>query len=206
VADYSIPDLTAWEAFCPSCKTYGSARRAQEGDVLSREEYFEFVCMECHTVLLTFQRAKVTERFNEQTTPDGHELIYDVRKGGDVVGELCATQHQRPDRVVALERTEAIPVPYGEVMEVFQKQPDRLAQLVEVFCHALVEAYEQMNSLAIDDTVHTASDLSCLRSGGDRRAGQGSMAPLLAKAVGGSRRMRPEECYLVDLEASFIVT
>src|SRR6476661_6127143 len=29
-------------------------------------------------------------------TPDGHELIYDVRKGGDVVGELCASQHERP--------------------------------------------------------------------------------------------------------------
>lgn len=87
-------------------------------------------------------------------TPDGHELIYDVRKGGDVVGELCATQRQRPDRVVALERTEAISVPYGEVMEVLHKQPNLLAQLVEVFCQALVEAYEQVNSLAVDDTVH----------------------------------------------------
>jgi hypothetical protein len=67
VADYSIPDLTGWEAFCPWCEIYGAARRAQERDVLSRKEYFEFVCMECHTVLLTFQRAKVTERFNEQT-------------------------------------------------------------------------------------------------------------------------------------------
>lgn len=87
-------------------------------------------------------------------TPDGHELIYDVRKGGDVVGELCATQRQRPDRVVALERTEAIAVPYGEVMEVLHKQPNLLAQLVEVFCQALVEAYEQVNSLAVDDTIH----------------------------------------------------
>jgi CRP/FNR family transcriptional regulator, cyclic AMP receptor protein len=87
-------------------------------------------------------------------TSEGHELIYDVRKGGDVVGELCATQHQRPDRVVALERTEAISVPYGEVMEVLHKQPNLLAQLVEVFCQALVEAYEQVNSLAVDDTVH----------------------------------------------------
>lgn len=87
-------------------------------------------------------------------TPDGHEIIYDVRKGGDVVGELCAAQLERPDRAVALEDTEAIPVPYGEVMEVLRKQPDLLDRLVEVFCRALTEAYEQVTSLAVDDTVH----------------------------------------------------
>jgi CRP/FNR family transcriptional regulator, cyclic AMP receptor protein len=87
-------------------------------------------------------------------TSDGHELIYDVRKGGDVVGELCACQHERPDRAVALEDTEAIPVPYSEVMEVLRKQPDLLDRLVEVFCGALIEAYEQVNTLAVDDTVH----------------------------------------------------
>jgi CRP/FNR family transcriptional regulator, cyclic AMP receptor protein len=87
-------------------------------------------------------------------TPDGHELIYDVRKGGDVIGELCAAQRERPDRALTLERTEAIPVPYREVMEVLRKQPDLLDRLVEVFCGALTEAYEQVSSLAVDDTVH----------------------------------------------------
>jgi CRP/FNR family cyclic AMP-dependent transcriptional regulator len=87
-------------------------------------------------------------------TPGGHELIYDVRKGGDVIGELCASQHERPDRAVALEDTEAIPVPYSDVMAVLRKQPDLLDRLVEVFCQALTEAYEQVNTLAVDDTVH----------------------------------------------------
>jgi CRP-like cAMP-binding protein len=87
-------------------------------------------------------------------TPDGHELIYDVRKGGDVVGELCASQSKRQDRAVALEDTQAIPVPYGEVMEVLRKQPDLLDRLVEGFCRALTEAYEQVNTLAVDDIVH----------------------------------------------------
>ena len=87
-------------------------------------------------------------------TPDGHELIYDVRKGGDVVGELCASQNDRPDRAVALEDTEAVPVPYEEVMKVMQKQPGLLDRLVELFCRALTEAYEQVNILAVDDTLH----------------------------------------------------
>ncbi len=87
-------------------------------------------------------------------TSDGHELIYDVRKGGDVVGELCASEARRPDRAVALEQTEAIPVPFQDVMEVVRRRPDLLARLVDVFCKALGEAYAQVNTLAVDDTVH----------------------------------------------------
>jgi CRP/FNR family cyclic AMP-dependent transcriptional regulator len=87
-------------------------------------------------------------------TSDGHELIYDVRKGGDVVGELCASEASRPDRAVALEETKAIPVPFADVMEVVRKQPELLARLVEVFCQALSEAYDQVNTLAVDDTAH----------------------------------------------------
>lgn len=87
-------------------------------------------------------------------TPDGHELIYDVRKAGDVVGELCASQNERPDRAVALEDTEAVLVPYDEVMEVLRKQLGLLDRLVELFCRALTEAYEQVNILALDGTLH----------------------------------------------------
>jgi CRP/FNR family transcriptional regulator, cyclic AMP receptor protein len=87
-------------------------------------------------------------------TSDGHELIYDVRKGGDVVGELCASETRRPDRAVALEQTEAIPVPFEDVLEAVRKQPDLLARLVDVFCRALNEAYAQVNTLAVDDTAH----------------------------------------------------
>jgi CRP-like cAMP-binding protein len=87
-------------------------------------------------------------------TPDGHELIYDVRKGGDVVGELCASRRERLDRAIALEATEAIPVPYDEVMEIMRKHTDLLDRLVELFCRALTEAYEQVNILAVDNTVH----------------------------------------------------
>jgi len=38
-----------------------------------------------------------------------------------------------------------------------QKQPDLLARLVDVFCRALNEAYAQVNTLAVDDTVHLLS-------------------------------------------------
>jgi len=86
-------------------------------------------------------------------TSDGHELIYDVRKGGDVVGELCVSEERRPDRAVALEQTEAVPVPFQEVMQILRDQPELLTRLVGLFCQALKEAYAQVNTLAVDDTL-----------------------------------------------------
>lgn len=87
-------------------------------------------------------------------TEDGHELIYDVRKVGDVVGELCASDQPRQDRAVALERTEAIAVPFDELLEIVQKNRELLRQLVQVFCESLSDAYDQLNSMAFSDTVH----------------------------------------------------
>jgi hypothetical protein len=48
-------------------------------------------------------------------------------KGGDVIGELCASEELRPDRAVALEETEAICVPFEEVMQHVLKRPDLIA-------------------------------------------------------------------------------
>jgi CRP/FNR family transcriptional regulator, cyclic AMP receptor protein len=87
-------------------------------------------------------------------TPDGNELIYEIRKAGDVIGELCACKYPRPDRAVALEQLEAIPVPYQEVIEALRKSPDLLVLLLDVLCKALTSAYEQIVSLAMDDTLH----------------------------------------------------
>lgn len=86
-------------------------------------------------------------------TEDGRELIYDVRKRGDVVGELCASDQPRRDRAVALEQTEITAVPLDDVLEIVQKNRELLRQLVQVFCDSLSDAYDQLNSVAFSDTV-----------------------------------------------------
>jgi CRP/FNR family cyclic AMP-dependent transcriptional regulator len=87
-------------------------------------------------------------------TANGREVIYDIRRGGDVVGELCVSEPARPDRAVALEQTDAIAVPFEDVLEVLLKRPDMIALLINVFCRALKEAYTQVNTLAVEDTIH----------------------------------------------------
>ena len=66
-------------------------------------------------------------------TATGGELIYDVRKGGDVVGELCASEKERSDRAVTLEATDAIVVPFDDIKSLLMTQPSLAAALIEVF-------------------------------------------------------------------------
>jgi CRP-like cAMP-binding protein len=49
-------------------------------------------------------------------TEEGREIIYDVRTGGDVVGELCALDRPRRDRAVAIDKTAAIAIQFEEVV------------------------------------------------------------------------------------------
>ncbi len=87
-------------------------------------------------------------------TEDGHEVIYDIRNEGDVAGELCACKSPRPDRAVALEQTEVVPVAYSEILDFLQKNPDLVGNIVAAFCDSLSDAYEQVNTMALDDTLH----------------------------------------------------
>jgi len=86
-------------------------------------------------------------------TSSGQEVIYDVRKQGDVVGELCASELERLDRAVALERTDAISVSFQEIRDILMTRPDLMIGMIDVFCRALKEAYAQINTLTSDSIV-----------------------------------------------------
>jgi CRP-like cAMP-binding protein len=85
------------------------------------------------------------------TTDLGREIIYHVRKGGDVVGELCVMGPVRRDRAVAVERTEAIAIRFDEITQAMAGQPTLLRQVLVALCDGLAEAYDQINRLAEDD-------------------------------------------------------
>ncbi len=103
---------------------------------------------------------------------DGGEIIYDIRKEGGVVGELCAHRSPRSDRAVALELSDVIPVPYSEIVEVLRKNPEFLGRLIAIFCDCLNDAYEQINTLAFHDTARRLTHvLLDLASKIGRRAG-----------------------------------
>jgi CRP-like cAMP-binding protein len=79
-------------------------------------------------------------------TESGREIIYDLRKARDVVGELCALEALRRDRAVAVERAETIPVPFEDVMASLAEHPALLHDFVGMFCSALADAREQVSA------------------------------------------------------------
>jgi CRP/FNR family transcriptional regulator, cyclic AMP receptor protein len=87
-------------------------------------------------------------------TAEGQEIIYDLRKDGDVVGELCACEASRRDRAVALEPSEVIAVPYDEILDSLQKNRTVLQEILEVICRSLSSAYEQAELLSSGDMLH----------------------------------------------------
>lgn len=86
-------------------------------------------------------------------TDDGRELIYDLRKDGDVVGELCVCDIPRHDRAVALESTELTPVPYEEILDSLQQNRDALHEVFAAVCRALSSAYDQVSLLSSGGTL-----------------------------------------------------
>jgi CRP-like cAMP-binding protein len=90
---------------------------------------------------------------------DGREIVYDLRKEGDVVGELCALHEVRRDRAVALTRVVAIVVPFDEVAEMLAKHVVMLKEFIGIFCGALSDAYERIDSLAFDSVVHRTANV-----------------------------------------------
>lgn len=89
----------------------------------------------------------------------GREIIYDLRKDGDVVGELCALEPMREDRAIAVEHTEAVPVAFDELMDALVKHPALLRDLVGIFCSSISEAYDQVNRLATDNVMPRLVDV-----------------------------------------------
>lgn len=87
-------------------------------------------------------------------TDQGREIIYAIRRDGDVVGELCAIENMRRERAVALERTEAVPVSLDEVLDVLAREQNLLREFIGVLCCDLAEAYDQVNRMAEDSVMH----------------------------------------------------
>jgi CRP-like cAMP-binding protein len=82
--------------------------------------------------------------------PDGREIVYDLRKERDVIGELCLFDEIRRDRAVALVPTVAVVVPFEEVLGSLAHNVALVREFATIFCGALARAYERIDSLAFD--------------------------------------------------------
>ena len=87
-------------------------------------------------------------------TQQGREIIYDVRKDGDVVGELCALDTSRRDRAVAVDATRAIVIGFEEVVATLTGNTLLLTTFIAALSGVLADAYEQLNRVVRGDVSH----------------------------------------------------
>ncbi len=87
-------------------------------------------------------------------TQEGREIIYDVRKDGDVVGELCALDTSRRDRAVAVEATGAIVIGFEEVVATLAGNALLLSTFIGALSGVLADAYAQLNRVVRGDVSH----------------------------------------------------
>ena len=112
-------------------------------------------------------------------TRDGREIVYDLRKERDVIGELCAFYEIRKDRAVALARTVTVVVSFEEVIATLARHAGLVRDFIAVFCGALAEAYEHIDSLAFDSVLlRTTSVLRTLAKKFGRPAGESIELPM----------------------------
>jgi CRP/FNR family cyclic AMP-dependent transcriptional regulator len=86
-------------------------------------------------------------------TDGGQEVIYDLRKEGDIAGELCICETPRRDRAVALKPTDASVVGYEEVLDNLQQKREALHGILEAVCRALSSAYDQVSLISAGGTL-----------------------------------------------------
>ncbi|MGH8139532.1 MAG: Crp/Fnr family transcriptional regulator [Steroidobacteraceae bacterium] len=84
-------------------------------------------------------------------TEEGREIIYDVRKDGDVVGELCALDLTRRDRAVAVATTTAIVVEFEELVAALSGNTSLLTSFITELSRVLANSYDQLNRVARGD-------------------------------------------------------
>ena len=129
--------------FCAALSLKHAARTFEKGEVL-------FDLGDTERILFLIRHGVVK---TGTTTDLGREIIYDLRKDGDVVGELCTVDDIRRDRAVALERTEALPVRVDEVLEVLARERNLLCEFIGRLCSGLAEAHDQINGMAEDSVM-----------------------------------------------------
>jgi CRP-like cAMP-binding protein len=83
----------------------------------------------------------------------GEELILQVFKPGDVLGELCLCTGERREQAVALDASELVEIPLPDLLSRLQREPQAMSDFVVAVCGHLADTYEKLWSARFDSTL-----------------------------------------------------
>jgi CRP/FNR family cyclic AMP-dependent transcriptional regulator len=83
----------------------------------------------------------------------GEELILQVFKPGEVLGELCLCTGERREQAVALDASELVEIPLPDLLSRLQRDPQAMSDFVVAVCEHLADTYEKLWSARFDSTL-----------------------------------------------------
>jgi CRP/FNR family transcriptional regulator len=88
-----------------------------------------------------------------RVSPAGEELIVQLHRPGEVLGELCLCTGKRREQAVALEPSEVVEILRDDLLGQLRRTPQMSLDLVAALCDRLGEAHGRLTSLAFEPTM-----------------------------------------------------
>ena len=83
----------------------------------------------------------------------GEELILQVLKPGEVLGELCLCTGERREQAIAIDDSELVEIPLPDLLSRLQQNPEAMSEFVAGVCRQLADTYEKLWSARFDSTL-----------------------------------------------------
>jgi CRP/FNR family cyclic AMP-dependent transcriptional regulator len=88
-----------------------------------------------------------------RTSPAGDDMILQLHRAGDILGESCFCIGKRHEDALALEPSEIMEIPIEDLLAQLQKNPDATRDLVVALCERLGDLSSRLQSLSFEPTI-----------------------------------------------------
>ncbi|MEO7711661.1 MAG: Crp/Fnr family transcriptional regulator [Gemmatimonadaceae bacterium] len=87
-----------------------------------------------------------------RTSPAGDEMILQLNKPGDILGESCFCTGARREYAVTLESSEVVEILLEDLLAQLRDSPEATLNLVTMLCERLGDIADRLQSLALEPT------------------------------------------------------
>ncbi len=88
-----------------------------------------------------------------RTSPAGDEMILQLHRPGEIIGELCFCSSERREQAVALESTEVAEIPLDDLLSHLRRSAEAPLDLVAALCERLGDISDRLQSLSFESTM-----------------------------------------------------
>jgi CRP/FNR family cyclic AMP-dependent transcriptional regulator len=88
-----------------------------------------------------------------RTSPAGDDMILQLHRAGDIIGESCFCTGERHEDALALEPSEVVEILIDDLLAQLQKNPEATRELVTALCERLGDLSSRLQSLSFEPTI-----------------------------------------------------